>query len=53
MIRQRLFQVFKGIVMILFFGTMFLKFMYKTKMEGLVELPNAPGFATITREEDT
>jgi hypothetical protein len=39
--------------MVLFFGTMFLKYMYKTKMDGMIELPNAPGFATITREEDT
>jgi len=29
------------------------KYLYRTQMEGVVELPNAPGFAKITREVET
>ena len=48
-----LLKFVKGIIAFVFFGILLLKHTYKTQMEGVVKLKNAPGVATITREEET
>jgi penicillin G amidase len=53
MIKSILLTIIKPIVMFLFIGSKILWWVYKTKVEGVVELANAPGIATITREEGT
>lgn len=53
MIKRRVIQGLKVLVATVAFGTLILKQVYRTQMEGVVELPNAPGLATITREEET
>ena len=53
MIKGCLVKVIKPIVFVLFMSTKVLWWVYKTKLEGVVELSNAPGIATITREVAT
>jgi acyl-homoserine lactone acylase PvdQ len=53
MIGEYLKKALKFVCSVLFFSTVILKYLYRTQMEGTVELPNAPGFVKITREEKT
>lgn len=50
--RNYLVPIVKGVIAFSFSGTLLLRYLYQTQLEGVVKLKNAPGTATITREEE-